>query len=240
MLVRNANDSYPLWHDPICLRIVGVAAAQEQFLRERLTQIFTQAGAAQGAPGCQANFHLIGSAHSAALIDAWINRNDHAGAAAPGWRRQARRLAVPRPVRVWYDVYVVNADGTPLGSACLGQSIGSEVPVSCDATATRLAFNQLARFDSLVMIVDLEQVADFGLAQLADYIGFVGLTRVNLDAPLQGEPTVLSLFRVAREDRPAGLTDWDRAFLSALYHTNPAVQGQEADIARSMAVTLVH
>lgn len=112
--------------------------------------------------------------------------------------------------------------------------------VSCNAFASRLTFNDLSRFGALVLIVDLAQVDDFSLAQLADYSGFVGLTRVDLDAELHGEATVLDLFRVPREDRPQGLTPWDQALLAALYHTNLAVQNAEADIARRMAVTLVH
>lgn len=240
VIVRRGLDAYPVWRDPICLHVSGVPAAQQEYLRARLTQIITAAGAPMAAPGCEANFHLIASAHATELVKAWTQRADHAGAAPPGWHLQARRLLAPRPVRVWYGVEVRNADGTELTAGCPGQGGGSDVRVSCNAFASRLTFNDLSRFGALVIIVDLAQVEDFSLAQLADYIGFVGLTRVDPDAELHGEATVLGLFRVPREDRPQGLTPWDEALLGALYHTNLAVQNADADIARRMAATLVH
>ena len=107
------------------------------------------------------------------------------------------------------------------------------------ASPPHIQFNEVAAFTSLVVIVDLELASDFSLAQLVDYIGLVGLTRVNLDADAPGVPTLLTLFKVPREDRLQGLSERDTAFLAALYHTDPGARSQDSDIARQMAVTLV-
>ena len=238
VVVARLDQAYPVWHDPICVGIFGTSSAQEQFIRTRLTQIFNQVGAPLAGSGCQANFHVVISAHADALVEAWTTRNDGAGGA--GWHAEKRRLEQPRPIRVWYGVGVLAADGSTSGGICPGQTQESEVRVICNAFATRLQFNELTRFDSLVMIVDLARVSDFSLGQLVDYMGLVGLTRINLDALLHGDPTLLGLFRVPRQERLQGLSEWDRAFLAALYHSNLATRGQDADIARSMVSTLEH
>lgn len=102
VIVRRGVDAYPVWRDPICLHVSGVPGAQQEYLRARLTQIITEAGAPLAAPGCQANFHVIAAARATELVRAWTQRTDHAGAAPAGWHLQARRLLLPRPVRVWY------------------------------------------------------------------------------------------------------------------------------------------
>jgi hypothetical protein len=142
-------------------------------------------------------------------------------------------------VRVWYDVDLVTAEGTPLASTCAGQSF-SEARTTCGVSASRLRFNAVGTFRSLVAIVDLTLAGDFSLGQLVDYVGLVGLVRMNLDADARGAPTLLALFRVPRADRLQGLTEWDTAFLAALYHTDPSSRGQDSDIARRMAVVLTH
>ena len=170
------------------------------------------------------------------LIQAWTTRND--GFAAAGWHAEKRRLEKSRPVRVWYGVDLMSADGTPLSAECPGVAL-DEARISCHSFATRLQFNELAAFASLVVIVDLELAGDFSLGQLVDYIGLVGLTHVNLDASAPGVPTLLSLFQVPRAERLQGLSEWDRAFLAALYHTDPSARAQDSDIARQMAERLV-
>jgi hypothetical protein len=239
VVVPLLDKSYPIWRQPVCLGIFGVPSAQEQFIRTRLTQIFTQAGAPLAGAGCQANFHIVATAHADALVEAWTTRNDGVPAGA-GWHAEKHRLEQPRAIRVWYGVGLVAADGTSSGSTCPAQTQASEVRVVCNALATRLQFNELTRFDSLVVIVDLARVSDFSLGQLVDYIGLVGLTRINLDAHLQGESTILGLFGAAREERLQGLSRWDQAFLAALYHSNLTVRGQDADIARAMVAALDH
>jgi hypothetical protein len=237
VVVRRGGESFPIWHEPLCLRIVGVADEQEHFIRSRLTQIVTDAGAQVAPAACSANFHLIVTAHPRELIAAWIARHD--GAAEPGWHAQKRRLEQARAVRVWYDVDLVAAEGSPLGSGCAGVPT-SEARTLCGDSASRLRFNSVGAFRAVVVIVDRTLAVDFRLGQLVDYIGLVGLVRLDLDADATGAPTLLTLFRAPREDRLQGLTEWDTAFLAALYQTDSSARGQDSDIARRMAVTLTH
>jgi hypothetical protein len=56
-----------------------------------------------------------------------------------------------------------------------------------------------------------------------------GLAEIRIDADPGPVPTILKLFRTPN-DPPHGLSVWDQAFLSSLYHTSQAYVRQAADI----------
>jgi hypothetical protein len=70
--------------------------------------------------------------------------------------------------------------------------------------------------------------------QVTDYIAMAGSTEVDLDAHLEGARTILSLFSMAGDARPPGLSDWDRSFIKELYRTNPVYRRQRVLIAKAM------
>ena len=65
---------------------------------------------------------------------------------------------------------------------------------------------------------------------MADYIGMVGLTELDIDADVGNTPTILRLFTSSQETPPSGLTAWDQAFLKALYHTDQSSRLQDSHI----------
>ena len=67
----------------------------------------------------------------------------------------------------------------------------------------------------------------------------VGLVDVDVDANLEDAPSMLRLFIAPPSDPPEGPVEWDRAFLSALYHTdqrNALRGGQIAMVERNCAL----
>ena len=63
----------------------------------------------------------------------------------------------------------------------------------------------------------------------------VGLAKLDTAAHPAGAPTILNLF--AGDDAqpaPTGLTEWDEAFLKALYHTDPSARLQRSAVTRSV------
>ena len=80
------------------------------------------------------------------------------------------------------------------------------------------------------VIVDQRRLQGVSRGQLAAYIAMVSLAEIKPvaeikpDAHLRDAPTILKLFDVAPQAAPAGLSDWDQAFLKALCskpRTNP-------------------
>jgi hypothetical protein len=61
-----------------------------------------------------------------------------------------------------------------------------------------------------------------------------GLAKINHDASVADAPTILNLFTASGDAVPQGLTDWDRSFLEAIYHTFQYVRGQRVAVVDRM------
>jgi hypothetical protein len=72
-------------------------------------------------------------------------------------------------------------------------------------------------FARVLVIVDHTRVQGVSRDQLADYIAMVAFAEIKPGAKLDDAPTILRLFDDAPQAAPAGLTEWDVAFLRSLY-----------------------
>jgi hypothetical protein len=89
---------------------------------------------------------------------------------------------------------------------------------------TRLGRNDVLSAQSVLIIADARRLQGVKLQQLADYALMLGLTELEPDADVGSADTILTLFQKhgpGDDPVPDGLTDWDRSFLSAIYHSDP-------------------
>src|SRR5262249_10520279 len=123
-------------------------------------------------------------------------------------------------VRVWHNAEFVGRDGAPLGSGFSAPC--ASVPgalVNCDFGASRLTVPAVQDFTRTLVVIDSSRLAGINLGQISDYIAVAGLVDFDTDGNLCEAPSILCLFTDPSKP-PAGLTEWDRAFLSALYNTD--------------------
>jgi hypothetical protein len=92
----------------------------------------------------------------------------------------------------------------------------------------------LVRGTQTLVVIDSARVQGIHLGQISDYVAMVGLVDVDVDANLEDAPSILRLFTAPPSDPPEGPAEWDRAFLSALYHTDQRSALQRGQIARTM------
>jgi hypothetical protein len=86
-----------------------------------------------------------------------------------------------------------------------------------------------------VVLVDARATGKVTLAQLADFISVVSLSQIDLSADLGGVDSILRLFAQPRPQvLPAGITEWDYAFLKGLYRVSYSPVNQQRDIAARM------
>ncbi len=85
------------------------------------------------------------------------------------------------------------------------------------------------------VIVDASQLKGMALGQFADYVAMVGLAQIKPADSLGDAPTILKLFNGVPQGAPAGMTDWDRAFLKAFY-----TERNRWHIARAMVREIGH
>jgi hypothetical protein len=168
-----------------------------------------------------------------------------------------------RPIRWWHVAYTVTADGARVGEANLEFDAGAEAAVTTprgDAgapgagdvaagsvyavegqRATRSRGSRAGGSSSTglelafaLVIVDTRRIEGKPAGAVADYVAMASLAQLNAEADMSSYPTVLNLF--AGDHAPSGMTDWDHAYLRALYSTRRTASGlrQRADIVRNM------
>jgi hypothetical protein len=84
------------------------------------------------------------------------------------------------------------------------------------------------------MMVDTTATGGATFGQLADYIAMVSLARIDLDADFGDAGSILRVFATKAEGAPKRLTNWDHAFLKALYRPDRPLLRPRTDIMLTM------
>lgn len=248
--LRPWNESLARWNVPICPLVAGLPRPQGEFILQRLSLLATGIGAPLANERCAATLYIVATRDADALLRAWRKRDARLFGEAP--EPQIKRfMTTSRPVRIWYNASVDAASGVPMsgnGDVILGFGMGGTgagnqplagIPTNNHAKLSRLQWDELRSVSSAIVIVDMSRMAGINFGQLADYIAMIGLTEINLDADLGTAPSILGLF-TAGAAAPAGLTDWDQAFLKATYHTDQSDKMQLSSIETHVVNELLH
>ena len=234
-----SETSLARWVRPICLLVVGLTEEQKQFVRSRLSEIATAAGAHMAAEPCEANLAIVVATDPVAILKAWYKRDDHLFGDVIELRVK-EFFKAPRPVYVWYNAKIEPTDKMPQSIGIPGQlGLAFSRAVGTLPSATNIKTNDVRAFTSVIVAIDRSRMQGIGLTQLTDYAAMVGLAEIHLDADVGTAPTVLRLFSPSNEAPPPGLSDWDRAYLKALYHLNLKTWTQRAQIAERIVHDLV-
>lgn len=129
---------------------------------------------------------------------------------------EKRAMLEPGPVRVWTDVMPATRDG-----AAIGRGRNLVDPPVTGAWGAHSRIYTLLRNDivSVWVIIDRDAVRGMSLLQLADYATMRGLVQTEPQEDL-GISSVLGLFN-ENGPWPERLTDFDRAYLTAVYDWIP-------------------
>ncbi len=258
----SADDDHPLelWRIPACVAVAGLQRPQGELVYGRVTRTMSDAGAPVGKNGCAPNLIIVMTTEPEIFLRAWRKRDRRLfGAASPSLVNQF--FDRPLPVRAWYNTSYSGEDGSPGttssplsssaaagggGGGGMGESGGAlsstqfqamlaEIPTfRAPYGGTRLRLTAVPDLSSTIVVVDLKQCEGFSWGALADYIAMAALTNVDLHANFSDVPSILALFGEPADKRDAGLTDWDRSYLKALYHTNRMSRLQRVQIREAM------
>jgi hypothetical protein len=93
--------------------------------------------------------------------------------------------------------------------------------ISCDYSGgSRITLSTAPAFARTLVVIDSTRLQGIQLGQISAYVAMAGLVDVDDDVNLGDTPSILRLFTDPPNKRAEGVTEWDRAFLSALYHTD--------------------
>lgn len=214
------------WDGGVCVGVANLQPEAAQYLADRISTVAEDLGLRAGAPGCTPQILVIATPDGEALARSMVERRrrsfrmggtgmDRGGAALEDFQE------TDRPVR-WWQVAM------PVDSETGDRAV--RMPGECDGACTRLTdytptvsvfspsrmktqiVDDLTR---TVVIVDVDEVSEVSILQLADYIAMVSLAQVDPAADTQAYGSILNVFRDPTES--PGLTDWDKAYLAGLY-----------------------
>lgn len=225
------------WNKTICPATVGLQPRYGRYLNDRLALAARDAGVKIAAPGCRPDLLIIVTAEPQVLLAELAREHADVFAArrwssdrtsAGGGQSLDAFIGGDRPVRWWHVSESVPADGRPLGGG------GASMRV---VSPSRLRDTMREDFRHALIVVDAGKARGVSYQQLSDYVAMAALAQLDADADTRGAPTILNLFQADATSRPAGLTDWDRAYLRGLYGARadaPDLRSQRSRILTSM------
>ena len=222
------------WDRRVCVGVVNLQFDAAQYLADRVSTVAEALGVEAREPGCDPNIVVVFTEDGAAMAQALVGENRRAFRMGIGGvdrgnvgLRQFQEEG-DTAVRWWHVSLPVHED-TGLIAVRLP---GGGIPI-IKILGSRLNNEIEDRLNKAMIIVDVDELEGTTFAQLSDYIAFVALAQVDPEAETAAYDTILNLFQDPAA--PQALTDWDMAYLTALYSThsrriNPGAQAN--DVAR--------
>lgn len=224
------------WRDPICVGVVNIRHEIAQAIADRISQVALEYGVAPREPGCRPNVLVVFAEDAAAMAREMVDRRRRIfDFGVGGFERGDLALedfrGSDQPVRWWHVSVPVDAYTGAIGIRVPG---GDAPVVTGDGLVNR---GRWLRDDlnKVIVVVDASGLGDVPLPQLADYIAMVSLAQVDPDGRTERFDTILNLF--SADGAATGLSDWDRAYLQALY-SGPSERIRDSDQTRELLRSL--
>jgi hypothetical protein len=225
------DDSLIRWNAPICFLAAGWGPEDLSSVLARLSQVSAAAGAPLAGKACTPNFVVVSTAEPDQVIKAWYAKNKQLFGNAS--RLQIRHFldsSRSRAVHTWRNIDIGRVATTRFGHF---------VPSNSRADPSPFAGNAPLGFLSVFEIIDNSRTAGIDLQELTDYLAMMGLSNIDIDADVGNAPSILQLFSPVKSFA-LGLSNWDAAYLAALYQTDQTSRSQRFEIAQRVAESVTH
>ncbi len=236
------DEGLPRWKVPVCPQVIGLPQQEGEFILGRMSEIARTAGIALAAEQCRPNLYIVVTPDPRQLLQNTTepNRLLMFGSETPSVIDEF--IATPRPVRVYYKTSMASSLGLPLGDTHPVPPPDSFHPRTFQQnnTSAHLTADVIYNLANVVAVADQTRLKGISRGQFADYVAMVSLADVKPGAKLGDAPTILRLFDGAPEDAPAGISDWDLAFLKSLYATQQKSRLQRKDMAQAIVREIAH
>ena len=232
-------DQLGRWNEPICPKVYGATLTEEALVLDRVRALAAEAGIRQSKlRHCAPNILIAYTAAPQEAVRDIMKRRPHSGRALPTAARED--LAEGRyPVRWWYDLRVEGRSGqAPTGDhpALLGALTtsaggpgsggGGQIAQSenqagfvSDYSSSIIGKKSRISIGAATVIIDFNAVRGRPKEAVASLVALVALAPLKLPPRAVPTPTITNLFQGPEETRSLDLTEWDRAYVAALYKT---------------------
>lgn len=231
------SGAIPLFYKQVCPAAYGLTDALNGAITDRMRAVAAAAGLSVADKGCRANLLLfVPKDRGALMAQLHTQRSELFG------QTSDRLLGDPEagsaPTLAWQLLEQRGADGRSIsGGRREGQPMIQEA-----VTTSRLLPSGRSDLDVAVVVFDTQAALGFTPTQLADYAVMRALVPGTNKAPNPPVPSILSIFRdkQAGKASPLSVTQWDLAFLKALYADRGSAftGGQRARVEEAMSRAL--
>lgn len=228
-ITKNPEGVFARFEQPVCPLALGMSASLARKVERRIGDVARAVGVGVAGAGCHANLTLIVADDGAGAIRAIQKKRPNLLMSVSGAELSQLKSA-GGPVWSWYDYEPKRRDGGAVEHIALLDG-NPPRPLSPRAYIVRNAeMSRLTapiRLDMMLafVVVDSRSAEGLTVQQLADAAAMMGLSMINYRAlPQLANASALQLLgdRSSRA-RIDGLTDFDRAYLSALYSGEPGI-----------------
>jgi hypothetical protein len=217
----------------VCPAAVGLANSQNEKVAERMRAVAEAAGMRTEKPGCKANVLVVVSNDAQKFVD-WLKDNEpeYFIGVSP---KEKQALKHAGPAAAWHIEGRIDQDGVNVPR---DTETGAYVSSRTDVPS-RISTNTHPAFDAAIVVLDGRALGGLTVVQLADYAAMRAFAKTDPSrVATAGAPSILTLL-----DTPIGsaapitLTEWDLAYLKALYgSTENRLAGQQrGEMAHKMA-----
>jgi hypothetical protein len=228
------------WHTPMCVGVVNLRPTAAQPLIDHVSALAETLGVVTGEPGCTPNVVFIFSDDPQGLASSMVDANPREfRLGSRTFNLDASALRHFResdvPVRWWHTSVPTNSDTGERAVRLPGDVDNQGNPSAPTNVVFSSVLSGVIRDDlsRVVVIVDASRASDVSPLQLADYLAFVALAQIDPRGDRSSAPSVLNVF-----DNPysaEGLSDWDLAYLKALYRPGGSLRRNAASVADGVA-----
>ena len=220
----------------VCPAAVGLSKRQNAEVADRMRAVASAAGMRVSKPGCKANALVVVSDDAQKFVD-WLKNHEpeYFVGVSP---KEKELLKHAGHAAAWHIEGRTDQDGVAVTrDSDSGMFISSRTDVP-----SRISTNDHPSFEAAIVVLDGRALAGLTVVQLADYAAMRAFAKTDpsrLGKP--AAPTILTLL-----DTPIGgavpitLTEWDLAYLKALYGStaNRLAGQQSGEMAQKMAKDL--
>lgn len=226
------------WRDKLCLGVANIPAVAAQSMVDRVSDIAAELGVPIGDPGCEANAIVIFTDDGAGMARTLIEEDSHTFRMGSsgfdlGGRALERFGSSDAPVRWWQVSMPVDSE---TGQRAVRLPGDEEPPVINVFAASRLNSQIRDDMNKTIVIIDVDDITGVTFGQLTDYVAMVTLAQVDPEGARDDFASILNVFvNPAVADT---LSDWDWAYLRALYSSRSLRRNPDAivgDVAGFMA-----
>lgn len=246
----NSSDQLARWNEAICPKVIGALPDEEKPILERIREVAKDAGIKiSKRKHCDPNILVAFTSDPSGVVREVFDRQPHRARSLPVAAR-SDLVEGAYPVRWWYDLKMEGRYGeAPIGdnpallnsldtmSARPGSAPGGSFAQSenqagnvSDYSSSMIGTKSRQSIGAATIVIDVNRVRKLSHDALASYVAMVALAPLKLPPKPVPTPTITNLFRDTPDDRAEELTEWDRAYLAALYKV---AANRSADVQRS-------